>query len=113
MRGFVLAVFKAASHLNKGNNICIVCGSTWEKDEKILLKYIKESKNNNIKWIIAPHDVSKDNIERISRKIESKFLIYSKINKNNVHGNILIIDTIGDLKSIYNYSLSSPTIENW
>ena len=33
-----------------------------------------------------------------------KFLIYSKINKNNVHGNILIIDTIGDLKSIYNYS---------
>ncbi len=88
----------------KGNNICIVCGSTWEKDEKIILKYIKESKNNNIKWIIAPHDVSKDNIDRITRKLESKFLIYSKINKNNVHGNILILDTIGDLKSIYNYS---------
>ena len=88
----------------KGNNICIVCGSTWEKDDKILLKYIKESNNNNVKWIIAPHDVSKKNIDRITKKLESKFLIYSEINKNNVHGNILIIDTIGDLKSIYNYS---------
>ncbi len=88
----------------KGNNICIVCGSTWETDEKILIKYIRESKNNNIKWIIAPHDVSKNNIDRIIRKLESKFLIYSKITKNNAHGNILIIDTIGDLKSIYNYS---------
>ena len=88
----------------KGNNICIVCGSTWEKDEKLILKYIRESKNNNIKWIIAPHDVSKNNINRIIRKLESEFLIYSKINKNNAHGNILIIDTIGDLKSIYNYS---------
>ena len=48
--------------------------------------------------------MSKNNIDRITKKLDSKFLIYSKINKNNVHGNILIIDTIGDLKSIYNYS---------
>ena len=48
--------------------------------------------------------MSKKNIDRITRKIESKFLIYSEINKNNAHGNILILDTIGDLKSIYSYS---------
>ena len=30
--------------------------------------YIKESKNNSIKWIIAPHDVSKNNIDRIRQK---------------------------------------------
>ena len=88
----------------KGNNICIVCGSTWEKDEKIIFKYIKESKNNNIKWIIAPHNISKKNIGRITKKLDSEFLIYSKINDNNAHSNILIIDTIGDLKSIYSYS---------
>ena len=88
----------------KGNNICIVCGSTWEKDEKIIFKYIKESKNNNIKWIIAPHNISKKNIGRVTKKLDSEFLIYSKINDNNAHSNILIIDTIGDLKSIYSYS---------
>jgi len=88
----------------KGNNICIVCGSTWEKDEKILLKYIKESKNKNIKWIIAPHNISKTNIDRISKKLDSEFLIYSKINESNIHSNVLILDTIGDLKNIYSYS---------
>ena len=88
----------------KGNDLCIVCGSTWKKDEKILLKYISKSTNTNIKWIIAPHDISKSNINRITRKIDSKFSIYSKIKKNNAHGNILILDTIGDLKSIYSYS---------
>jgi len=88
----------------KGNNICIVCGSTWEKDEKIIIKYIKESKNNNIKWIIAPHNISKTNIYRISKKLDSEFLIYSKINESNIHSNVLILDTIGDLKNIYSYS---------
>ena len=88
----------------KGNNICIVCGSTWEKDEKIITKYIKESKNKNIKWIIAPHNISKTNIYRISKKLDSEFLIYSKINESNIHSNVLILDTIGDLKNIYSYS---------
>ena len=88
----------------KGNNICIVCGSTWEKDEKIIIKYIKESKNKNIKWIIAPHNISKTNIYRISKKLDSEFLIYSKINESNIHSNVLILDTIGDLKNIYSYS---------
>ena len=88
----------------KGKNLCVVCGSTWKKDEKIILKYIRESTNNNIKWIIAPHDISKSNINRITRKLDSNFLIYSKINKNNTNGNVLILDTIGDLKSIYSYS---------
>ena len=88
----------------KGNNICIVCGSTWEKDEKIIIKYIKESKNKNIKWIIAPHNISKTNIDRISTKLDSEFLIYSKINESKIHSNVLILDTIGDLKNIYSYS---------
>ncbi len=88
----------------KGNNICIVCGSTWEKDEKIIIKYIKESKNKNIKWIIAPHNISKTNIDRIIKKLDSEFLIYSKINEINIHSNVLILDTIGDLKNIYSYS---------
>ena len=89
----------------KGNNICIVCGSTWEKDEKILLKYIKEFKNNNIKWIIAPHDVSKHNINRITRKLKSKFLIYSKINKNNVVNNLIGSNIVGFSTYVWNFQI--------
>jgi len=55
-------------------------------------------------WIIAPHDISKNNIKRIKRNINSKYSIYSDILDNNVRGNILILDTIGHLKRIYKYS---------
>jgi len=88
----------------KGDNLCIVCGSTWEADEKIIFKYINESKKQKIKWIIAPHNTSKNNIERIKRNIPSKYSVYSELTNNNVHGNILILNTIGDLKKIYRYS---------
>ena len=88
----------------KGDDLCIVCGSTWKEDEKIIFKYIEESKKEKIKWIIAPHDVSKKNIERLQSVLKSHYSIYSDISNNNVHGNILILNTIGDLKSIYRYS---------
>ena len=88
----------------KGDDLCIVCGSTWEEDEKIIFKYIEESKKEKIKWIIAPHDISKKNIERLQSTLTSNYCIYSDLSNNNVHGNILILNTIGDLKSIYRYS---------
>ena len=88
----------------KGDDLCIVCGSTWKEDEKIIFKYIKESKKEKIKWIIAPHDISKKNIERLQSILSSNYSIYSDISNNNVHGNILILNTIGDLKSVYRYS---------
>ena len=88
----------------KGDDLCIVCGSTWKEDEKIIFKYIEESKKEKIKWIIAPHDVSKKNIERLQSVLKSHYSIYSDISNNNVHGNILILNTIGYLKSIYRYS---------
>ena len=88
----------------KGDELCVVCGSTWEEDEKIILKYIEESKKEKIKWIIAPHDISKKNIERLQSALTSNYCTYSDISNNNVHGNILILNTIGDLKSIYRYS---------
>jgi len=88
----------------KGDDLCIVCGSTWKEDEKIIFKYIKESKKEKIKWIIAPHDISKKNIERLQSILTSNYSIYSDISNNNVHSNILILNTIGDLKNVYRYS---------
>lgn len=88
----------------KGDDLCVVCGSTWEEDEKIIFKYIEESKKEKIKWIIAPHDISKNNIERLKSNLNLNYSIYSEISNNNVHCNILILNTIGDLKDIYRYS---------
>ena len=93
---------KIEEFLNKKN--CIVCGSTWIEDEKFIIKYINEERNDNIKWIIAPHDISSNNIERIKNSLNKEPVIFTDLNINNAHKNVLILNTIGDLKKVYSYA---------
>ena len=85
---------------------CMVCGSTWEKDEEIIIKYIKENKVKDIKYIIAPHVVNKKNIERIKNKFKKEInLLSDKV--YNAQYNVLLIDSIGVLKYIYKFAIVS------
>ena len=89
------------------NKKCIVFGSTWIEDEAIILRYINNSKRK-IKYIIAPHEIS-DNPTRIKNYLGNKSILYSniKLNTNLNEFSCLIIDNIGMLSSLYNYSLIS------
>ena len=83
------------------NKRTIVFGSTWEEDEELIVNYIKKSKKEDIFWVIAPHDVSNNNIERIKNMFDHQVCVFSDdLNKSN----ILILNTIGDLKKLYSYS---------
>ena len=76
----------------------VICGSTWPKDEKILITYIKNHPENN--YIIAPHELY--NVTTLCQKTNG--LLYSKANKQNIlTNNTLIIDNIGLLANIYQY----------
>lgn len=87
----------------KNNNILIVGGSTWQPEEEILADYIKS--NPNQKLIIAPHDISEKHITQIENLFNRKTLRYSKANESNIQStNILIIDNIGLLSTIYQYT---------
>ena len=86
-----------------GDDKCIVFGSTWERDEEIIFDYMSEEFNKNVKYIIAPHEVSEKNINRIKSKLNNKVNLLSD-NKYNAQNNILIIDTIGVLKYLYKFS---------
>ena len=86
-----------------GNDKCIVFGSTWRKDEEIIFDYINEENYKNIKYIIAPHEVSKKNINRIKSKLNNKVNLLSNI-KYNAQNNVLIVDSIGVLKYLYKFS---------
>ena len=89
-----------------GDDKCIVFGSTWERDEEIIFDYMSEEINKNVKYIIAPHEVSEKNINRIKTKLNNKVNLLSD-NKYNAQNNILIIDTIGVLKYLYKLSIIS------
>ena len=85
------------------NKKCIVFGSTWEEDEKLIIKYINKSEKD-YKYIIAPHEIAK-NCNRIKQKIEKKSILFSelKLKQNKSDFSCLIIDNIGMLSSLYSY----------
>ncbi|WP_417885904.1 3-deoxy-D-manno-octulosonic acid transferase [Zunongwangia sp.] len=88
----------------KGDRLCIVAGSTWPEDEALLLDYIN-SAPPEVKFIIAPHEIKKDKIERFTAKIEKSTILFSeKIDAEINQHQVLIIDTIGLLSKIYSYA---------
>ena len=86
------------------NTTTIVVGSSWEKDEKLLINYINNS-SNALKFIIAPHNIKPDQITNLKSKITKSTILFSK--KNNIdlsNYTVFIIDTIGILTKIYSYA---------
>lgn len=84
-------------------HFCIVAGSTWPKDEEILVRYINES-DKQIKLIIAPHIIEPQRIAKISASLKRSFAVFSKVSGNlDDDCQVLIIDNIGMLSSLYRY----------
>jgi 3-deoxy-D-manno-octulosonic-acid transferase len=87
-----------------GNKKVLVAGSTWKEDE-ILLHSITE-KHPELLFIIVPHEVNANNISRI-QQLFGESILFSELKAINVAGklsNILIIDSIGLLSSLYQYA---------
>lgn len=89
----------------KGEKRLIVAGSSWPTEEKFIATYIQQ-KGFTHKFIFAPHDISENHLLQIE-KLFSKYkcIRYSKTNKENIaEFDILIIDNIGLLSSLYKYA---------
>jgi 3-deoxy-D-manno-octulosonic-acid transferase len=87
----------------KINKPVIVAGSTWPADESLLVEFINQS-NGLYKFIIAPHEIHNNLIEQLIRTIELKTIRYSESSETDpVNYDVMIIDNIGLLSSVYNY----------
>ncbi len=86
------------------NKLTFIAGSTWKPDEDILFEFINKS-NQDIKYIIAPHEVKKDNIAGILKLSKKNIIKYSEATVNSVkNADVMIIDNIGMLSSLYAYA---------
>lgn len=85
----------------KQQNDVLICGSTWREDEKIISGY----KLQGYKLIIAPHEIDENHIQSIIQLFSTyKTIRYSQATEANVKGaDLLIIDNIGMLSSLYQY----------
>ena len=90
--------------LFKDNNRILIAGSTWPKDESLLLEWINNSPFNNLKFIIAPHDVDSIRIHELTVKMALPTVRLSALNPGNaLSARVIIVDSIGQLPSLYTY----------
>lgn len=90
--------------LFKNNTITIVIGSSWPKDESLLVNYINQT-NEKVKFIIAPHNIKVEQIQELKNSITKKTVLFSeKENTDLSNYDVLIVDTIGILTKIYSYA---------
>ena len=89
-----------------GDSKVLLCGSSWEPDEAIILEYMKEFPKQ-MKLIIAPHEVTRSHIIDIETKfIDFNPIKLSELEKSKTLNNnkILIIDSVGKLIYLYQYT---------
>ncbi|MCR9226486.1 MAG: 3-deoxy-D-manno-octulosonic acid transferase [Flavobacteriaceae bacterium] len=105
----VSEILKRNNQLNfmdrfKNNQLCLVAGSTWAEDEKILVNYINTA-TEKIKFVIAPHEIKPAHIDKITSALEKTAIRYSELSGQNLKEiDVLVIDTIGLLTKIYSYA---------
>jgi 3-deoxy-D-manno-octulosonic-acid transferase len=94
------------------NSNVFIAGSTWLQDEKHLADLIKEY--SNWKFIIAPHEISESRISSLTQLFPDAIKFSNLSNSNpgleptdnipsKYDSQVLIIDNIGMLSSLYQY----------
>ena len=81
---------------------CLILGSSWKKEEKILSNVIDEFPN--IQFIIAPHEINTKRLNELKNCFGSNSKFYSEIDFKKEIPKILIIDKIGLLADLYSLS---------
>jgi len=82
----------------------LVVGSCWAEDEAVIFSVLNQKEN--LKIIVAPHEIDEKHLTSIEQQLNKKSIRYSQLeNTNNVSEfDVLIIDNIGMLMHLYQYA---------
>ena len=80
----------------------IIAGSTWQKDEQFLVRYMSE--REGVKLVLVPHEIDAKHLHEIFQYFDGRFVRYTEATAMSLDKcRILLVDTIGVLSSIYRY----------
>ncbi|MBD0824595.1 3-deoxy-D-manno-octulosonic acid transferase [Aestuariibaculum marinum] len=89
----------------KQDKLCVVAGSTWPEGEALLINYINNHASQDVKFIIAPHNIKPNQIKNIQEKLEVESILFSEKEQRDLKtAQVFIVNTIGILTKIYNYA---------
>lgn len=105
----VVEIAAKAEPVEVVSNFCkhervMVAGSSWPADEEIIARY-RSSNPGRFRYIIAPHEVDRKNTDRITGLFGSGSVRFTEYGRStDSASDVLILDTIGILSSVYRYS---------
>ncbi|GJM59823.1 3-deoxy-D-manno-octulosonic acid transferase [Persicobacter diffluens] len=86
----------------KGHRVLVV-GSSWPQDMEVLYPLINRG-DEDLKFIIAPHNLKKEEMEEVEQNAQVPCIRYSLATEENVADKkLLLIDNFGMLSSLYRY----------
>ena len=87
----------------KGNEAVFVIGSNWPPDTDVLLPLMQEFAGE-IKFIVAPHEITEAELTRIEATVSCSTVRYSHAQPETISDyRVLLIDNVGMLTSLYRY----------
>jgi 3-deoxy-D-manno-octulosonic-acid transferase len=86
-----------------GDEKLFLAGSSWKQDEEIIAQYINNFPDK-MKWVFAPHEIDKQNIERLEKLFNVSHVRFSEFSETSAGARVMIIDNIGMLSSAYKYA---------
>ena len=90
----------------KANRQIFIVGSAWQADMEVLIPFINSLNVDKIAFIIAPHEIHREEINAWQKQIQLKSICFSEV-KNDTQltdYQVLFIDNIGILSSLYQYA---------
>ena len=104
----VLEIADRADQFRKIAQFCqdsriLLAGSSWPAEERMIAQWYREHHTGHYKIIIAPHDISRNHIMQIAHLFDDQVVLWSE-SPHEIRSDVLIIDSIGMLASLYQYA---------
>lgn len=98
------------AEFTEGCERVIIAGSSWPQDEALLVRY--QAEHPETKLILVPHEIHEEHMHYIFNLLQGRFVKYTAVSRQPSeerrrsvmqHADVMVIDTIGLLSSIYRF----------
>jgi 3-deoxy-D-manno-octulosonic-acid transferase len=88
----------------RSKSVVLIAGSVWQPDLDLLVPFINQNENPNIKMVIAPHNINQYEINKLQKELKVINILQSNVVESiDDEVKVIILDSIGWLSSAYAY----------
>ena len=89
----------------KGEKVFVVGSMLPGKDEQVIAELINAHPDS--KFLVIPHEVDDDGVERFCRMLERKPAVYTRTDEGFEDSSVLVVNIVGILSKLYRYGFAA------